>query len=175
MTTELVTELRYAAGDYSLFDKHMGRDAADTIERLENELLAATIRIDNDTVEIARLTPLQYRQSPCHKFCEATAFKIEIRELKAERDAAVAESLEQARLLGMGSEREAALLGKVDRLEREQVGFALDAARWRALRDMECAMVPPDKLSYYIENYDKLDAHIRNVGTASETAKEEAV
>jgi hypothetical protein len=217
MTKELVSELRFAAGDYSLFDKHMGNDAADTIERLESELLAATIRIDNDAMEITRLTPLQYRQAPCHKFCEATAFNIEIRALKAERDAAVAElskvtdelfalsqddgkieraldranaeikklrterdaaiaeSLEQARLIGMGGEREAALLGKVDRLEREQVGFALDAARWRALRDMECAMVPPDKLSYYIENYDKLDAHIRNVGTASETAKEEAV
>jgi septal ring factor EnvC (AmiA/AmiB activator) len=55
-----------------------------TIERLENELLAATIRIDNDAMEIARLTPLQYRQAPCHKFCEATAFEIEIRALKAE-------------------------------------------------------------------------------------------
>jgi hypothetical protein len=55
-----------------------------TIERLENELLAATIRIDNDAMEIARLTPLQYRQAPCHKFCEATAFNIEIRALKAE-------------------------------------------------------------------------------------------
>jgi hypothetical protein len=123
MTTELVTELRYAAGDYSLFDKHMGNDAADTIERLEHELLAATIRIDNDAMEIARLTPLQYRQAPCHKFCEATAFQIEIQALKAERDAAVAESLEQSRLLGMGSEREAALLGKVDRLELDQVSL----------------------------------------------------
>jgi hypothetical protein len=84
MTTELVMELRYAAGDYSLFDKSMGRDAANTIERLENELLAATIRIDNDMMEIARLTPLQYRQAPCYKFCEATAFNIEIRALKAE-------------------------------------------------------------------------------------------
>jgi hypothetical protein len=65
-------------------------DLTSTIERLENELLAATIRIDNDAMEIARLTPLQYRQAPCHKFCEATAFKVEIRELKAERDAAVA-------------------------------------------------------------------------------------
>jgi predicted nuclease with TOPRIM domain len=59
-------------------------DLTSTIERLENELLAATIRIDNDAMEIARLTPLQYRQAPCHKFCEATAFKVEIRELKAE-------------------------------------------------------------------------------------------
>jgi hypothetical protein len=66
-------------------------DLSNEVERLENELLAATIRIDNDTMEIARLTPLQYRQAPCHKFCEATAFKVEIRELKAERDAAIAE------------------------------------------------------------------------------------
>jgi predicted nuclease with TOPRIM domain len=66
-------------------------DLTSTIERLENELLAATIRIDNDAMEIARLTPLQYRQAPCHKFCEATAFEVEIRALKAERDAAVAE------------------------------------------------------------------------------------
>jgi predicted nucleic acid-binding Zn-ribbon protein len=66
-------------------------DLSNEVERLENELLAATIRIDNDAMEIARLTPLQYRQVPCHKFCEATAFNIEIRALKAERDAAVAE------------------------------------------------------------------------------------
>ncbi len=57
-------------------------------------------------------------------------------------------------------------------LTREQVGLALDAARWRALRDMECAMVPPDKLSYYIENYDKLDAHISNVSKASQAMGE---
>jgi hypothetical protein len=100
-----------------------------TIERLENELLAATIRIDNDAMEIARLTPLQYRQAPCHKFCEATAFQIEIQALKAERDAAVAESLEQSRLLGMGSERGAALLGRGERLKQAQVGLTLDADR----------------------------------------------
>jgi hypothetical protein len=52
--------------------------------------------------------------------------------------------------------------------------LAADAARWRALRDMECAMVPPDRLSYYIENYDKLDAHISNVNKASEAMKGEA-
>jgi predicted nucleic acid-binding Zn-ribbon protein len=59
-------------------------DLTRALGRLENELLAATIRIDNDAMEIARLTPLQYRQAPCYKFCEATAFNIEIRELKAE-------------------------------------------------------------------------------------------
>jgi hypothetical protein len=66
-------------------------DQTSTIGRLENERLAATIRIDNDAMEITRLTQLQYRQAPCHKFCEATAFNIETRALKAERDAAVAE------------------------------------------------------------------------------------
>jgi hypothetical protein len=70
-------------------------DLSNEVERLENELLAATIRIDNDARTIESLTQ--------------------------ERDDAVAESLEQFRLLGMGSEREAALLGKVDRLERDKV------------------------------------------------------
>jgi len=39
------------------------------------------------------------------------------------------EVMEQARLLGMGSEREAALMGKVERLERENA--KLNAA-WNA-------------------------------------------
>lgn len=34
--------------------------------------------------EIERLELRQYRQAPCHKFCEATAFEIEIRSLRAE-------------------------------------------------------------------------------------------
>jgi hypothetical protein len=91
MTKELVVELRYAAGDYSLFDKHMGNDAADIIERLEDELLAATIRIDNDARTIESLTQ--------------------------ERDAAIAESLEQARLLDINSEHGAALLSRADDMQ----------------------------------------------------------
>jgi predicted nuclease with TOPRIM domain len=119
MTTELVMELRYAAGDYSLFDKHIGNDAADIIERLENELLAATIRIDNDAMEIARLTPLQYRQAPCHKFCEATAFKIEIRALKAERDAAIAELSKVTDELFALSQDDGKIEGALDRANAE--------------------------------------------------------
>jgi hypothetical protein len=91
MTKELVVELRFAADDYSLFDKSIGRDAADTIERLGNELLAATIRIDNDARTIESLTQ--------------------------ERDAAIAESLEQARLLDINSERGAALLSRADDMQ----------------------------------------------------------
>lgn len=53
MTNELVTELREAAGDFSIFDKHLGCYAADEIERLETELLAATIRIDNDAMQLS--------------------------------------------------------------------------------------------------------------------------
>ena len=34
--------------------------------------------------EVERLTPLQFRTAPCHAACEATAFNIEIRKLKAE-------------------------------------------------------------------------------------------
>jgi hypothetical protein len=46
---------------------------------------------DADTIdalvqEVERLTPLQYRQAPCHKFCESTAFNIEIKNLRAEAE-----------------------------------------------------------------------------------------
>ena len=51
----------------------MVNEAADAIESLQ--------------AEVERLTPLQFRQAPCHKFCEATAFNIEIKQLRAERDA----------------------------------------------------------------------------------------
>ena len=51
----------------------MINEAADAIEALQTE--------------VERLTPLQFRQAPCHKFCEATAFNIEIKQLHAERDA----------------------------------------------------------------------------------------
>ena len=36
--------------------------------------------------EIERLTPLQYRQAPCHKFCESNAYEIELRNLKTENE-----------------------------------------------------------------------------------------
>lgn len=47
--------------------------------------------------EIARLEPLQYRQAPCHKFCESTAYEVEARGLKAQierKDAALRVALE---------------------------------------------------------------------------------
>ncbi len=53
-----------------------------------------------------------------------------------------------------------ALIAENERLQ-------LWANRFKALRDMECAMCPPDKLSYYINNYDELDKHIARVNVAS--------
>ena len=34
--------------------------------------------------EVERLTPLQFRQAPCHKFCESTAYEIELRGARKE-------------------------------------------------------------------------------------------
>lgn len=42
-----------------------------------------------------------------------------------------AEVLEQCRINGMGAEREAALMGKVERLEAENAALMEDAERWR--------------------------------------------
>ena len=48
---DLVRQLKSAAGDYSEFDKHMGNDAAYTIEKLEDinaPLLQALIQISEN-------------------------------------------------------------------------------------------------------------------------------
>lgn len=51
---------------------------------LENNLRGLARHISADVVaelivEIERLAPLQFRQAPCYKFCEANAFTIELR------------------------------------------------------------------------------------------------
>lgn len=101
---------------------------ADAIERLDMELTAATLRIENDAMVIASL------KASNESYITLANTAYEITEQKT------------AEIAG---------------LTREQVGLKLDAARWRKLRDLECAMCPPDRLSYYIENYDKLDVLIR--------------
>jgi len=63
-----------------------------TAERNENTALNAMEKLEaeRDTLasEVARLTPLQFRQAPCHKFCESNAYEIELRGLRAELEAA---------------------------------------------------------------------------------------
>lgn len=45
---------------------------------------AALKAIDSLIAEVERVGALQYRQAPCHHACEANAFQIEIRNLKAQ-------------------------------------------------------------------------------------------
>jgi len=47
----------------------------------EQALAAQVVELQ---AEVARLTPLQFRQAPCYKFCEATAYQIEERQLLAQ-------------------------------------------------------------------------------------------
>lgn len=53
---------------------------ADNVFELIEKMHAS---VEARNADIARLEPLQYRPAPCHKFCEATAFEIEARGLKA--------------------------------------------------------------------------------------------
>jgi len=49
--SELVNQLKSASGDYSLFDKHLGNDAAHTIQHLESinaALPEALVRISEN-------------------------------------------------------------------------------------------------------------------------------
>jgi len=55
-----------------------------TITNLTDKELSQAQRIAELEAEIERLTPLQFRRAPCHKFCEATAFNIQIRQLRAQ-------------------------------------------------------------------------------------------
>lgn len=57
-----------------------------------------------------------------------------VERVQAERDAALAECNEQARLNGMGAEREARLMAQVAELRAERDALAKDAARYRWLR-----------------------------------------
>jgi regulator of replication initiation timing len=66
--------------------KHIGNDAL----RSENHELRQ--QLAEAQAEVSRLEPLQFRQAPCHKFCESTAFEIEIRSLKKQ----LAEALRDA-------------------------------------------------------------------------------
>ena len=105
MHKELITRLRVGAGIERERVLYIGwsplaNEAADAIEVLEkiNDQLSKDVigllgvTAERDTLrqqlaeaqaEVSRLEPLQFRQAPCHKFCESTAFEIRIKQLES--------------------------------------------------------------------------------------------
>lgn len=59
-------------------------DFGEALDGLHERVAALEIERDALKAEVERLTPLQFRPAPCYKFCESMAFKIEIKQLKAE-------------------------------------------------------------------------------------------
>ncbi len=97
-----------------------------TAERNENTALNAMEKLEaeRDTLasEVARLTPLQFRQAPCQKFCEANAYEIELRGLRAELEAApqARQPLTDEQITGIWDE----VLGDKDRIHEIRIAFA---------------------------------------------------
>lgn len=56
---DIVEQLRECAGDYSLFDKDVGREAADEITRLRSDLALA--QGQRDELEVLRADATRYR------------------------------------------------------------------------------------------------------------------
>lgn len=77
----LIIELRQAAGDYSLFDKHMGRDAADMLEADAQEIKRLEqCRIDeaetnNKAAQASVAVPMTTQQiEKCWEQVQGTSF-----------------------------------------------------------------------------------------------------
>ena len=72
------------------FDMESLTQAADAIERLENELLAATLRIENDSVRIEgyKLDQIENQQSQCDLVAERDALRAELDKLKQQEPVA---------------------------------------------------------------------------------------
>ena len=84
-----------------------------------------------------------------------------VERVQAERDAALAECNEQARLNGMGAEREARLMAQVAELQAERDALAKDAARYQWLRDSYDPSVHDDDGGSFMRAAgDELDAAI---------------
>jgi hypothetical protein len=147
---------RYAAANYWRTEALQQRERADGLEGERAELLKRVAERDGWVCELRERAEeaeaelrddrkrswQQARQAEIARHCNERVVESEWLTIK-ERNAwvdrardAEAECLEQARLLGMGGEREAALLGKVERLERELAALkaehaaALDRVRY---------------------------------------------
>ena len=65
------------------------------IQHITETERALTAKVADLTAEVTRLTPLQFRQAPCYKFCESNAYEIGARqaELKLSKMTAERDSL----------------------------------------------------------------------------------
>jgi hypothetical protein len=96
MHKELIDNLWSGCGNYSEIQDRSS-EAANAIEVLEDKLKQEKetnlnhhnklMKVLSEKVtlqaELERLTPLQFRQAPCRRFCESTAYEIHIKQLKA--------------------------------------------------------------------------------------------
>lgn len=105
-------------------------EAADAIERLELEAVAATLRIENDALEITG-----WKADQAENLENQCALVAQLLAMTAERD----DHAQQLRKEQLEVQR---LINERDGLTREQIGLALDAARYKWLRDsMESPIV----------------------------------
>ena len=95
------------------------------IERLENEAVAATLRIENDALEITG-----WKADQAENLENQCALVAQLLAMTAERD----DHAQQLRKEQLEVQR---LINERDGLTREQIGLALDAARYRSMGGVE--------------------------------------
>lgn len=114
---------RIAAHTKALVDGAGNQNVADRIVRHMNAIAMASQRADGTDIPLGE----QCREAGRMIMDQAAT----IAALTARAEAAEAECLEQARLVGMGSERELALLAKIAAAREEGVRAAIEAAaKW---------------------------------------------
>jgi hypothetical protein len=67
-------------------------EVMEVVQSLQDKIKALEAERDAALAEVERLTPLQYRQAPCHKFCESKAYEIELRNARSQLEQAQTEA-----------------------------------------------------------------------------------
>ena len=137
--TDLIQRLRLAG---AINRSTLGYEAADALEKLQNEATAWEVTVDNLKAEIERLNGYIQKAN------------MDVTEALVERDALK----EGMKFLSMHVD---VLLGNNAELKAQAAKDAADAGRWRMLASMEAGMVAPDTLRHYIAFPAKLDYAIK--------------